>query len=353
MVRATQAQVLRQAVFILINCARQNVRLSVMNRTRPANDAKFWRVAAICLLLSVLVASVQAQVAVTVELGKNRFLPRESLLAKIKIVNFSGQTLVFGEDDHWLQFQIQAEDGEEIAPIADPPPVKGRFTVESSIRAIKEVDIAPYYALEQAGRYTLTAKVVVKQWLKELTAKPVKFDVTNGTVLWEQAFGLPPKKGDPPDQPRQVRRYVLQQARHLKAMSLYARVDDGPGGRVHRVLPICAMVSFNLPKAQVDPRGNLHVLCQTGAREYNYSVIDPDGKINARRHYLIAANRPRLGFKDGEIIVMGGFRLPRPDDLPSNKKNGEEPKLTVPDNEPRPIPNIQPPVPVPAKRTGR
>ena len=123
MVRATQAQVLRQAVFILINCARQNVRLSVMNRTRPANDAKFWRVAAICLLLSVLVASVQAQVAVTVELGKNRFLPRESLLAKIKIVNFSGQTLVFGEDDHWLQFQIQAEDGEEIAPIAEPPPV--------------------------------------------------------------------------------------------------------------------------------------------------------------------------------------------------------------------------------------
>ena len=68
-------------------------------------------------------------------------------MAKNKIVNFSGQTLLFGEDDHWLQFQIQTEDGEEIVPIADPPPVKGRFTVESSIRAIKEVDIAPYYAL--------------------------------------------------------------------------------------------------------------------------------------------------------------------------------------------------------------
>ena len=321
-----------------------------MNRTRPANDAKFWRVAAICLLLSVLVASVQAQVTVTVELGKNRFLPRESLLAKIKIVNFSGQTLVFGEDDHWLQFQIQAEDGEEIAPIADPPPVKGRFTVESSIRAIKEVDIAPYYALEQAGRYTLTAKVVVKQWLKELTAKPVKFNVTNGTVLWEQAFGLPPKKGDPPDQPRQVRRYVLQQARHLKAMSLYARVDDGPGGRVHRVLPICAMVSFNLPKAQVDPRGNLHVLCQTGAREFNYSVIDPEGKIIKRRHYLIATNRPRLNFKKGQIYVAGGFELTRRDDIPSINKNGEAPKLIVPGNEP--IPNIQPPLPLPPKRTG-
>jgi len=107
----------------LINFARQSVRLSVMNLIRSANVTKFWRVAVICLLFSVLAASLQAQVDVTVELGKNRFLPRESLLAKLKIVNFSGQTLLFGEDDHWLQFQIQAEDGEEIVPITDPPPV--------------------------------------------------------------------------------------------------------------------------------------------------------------------------------------------------------------------------------------
>ncbi len=329
-----------------------------MNLTYTENAAvtvpvKFWRAAAVWLLLPVLAASVQAQVTVTVELGKNRFLPRESLLAKLKIVNFSGQTLLFGEDDHWLQFQLESETGEEIAPIADPPPVKGRFTVESSIRATKEMDIAPYYALEQAGRYTLTAKVIIKQWGKQLTAKPVKFDVTNGTILWEQAFGLPLKKDDPPGEPRQVRRYVLQQAKHLKAMSLYARVDDGPGGHVHRVLPVCAMVSFNPPKAQVDPRGNLHVLCQSGAREYIYSVIDPDGKINTRRHYLIAANRPRLGFKEGEIMVVGGFQLTRPDDLPSNKKEGGKPESVVPGNEPRPLPNIKPPVLLPAKRAGQ
>jgi len=305
------------------------------------------------LLLALLPMCGQAQVTVELELEKNRLLPRESLLTKLKIVNFSGQTLVFGEDDHWLQFQLESETGEEITPIADPPPVKGRFTVESSIRATKEVDIAPYYALEQAGRYTLTAKVIIKQWGKQLTAKPVKFDVTNGTILWEQAFGLPLKKDDPPGQPRQVRRYVLQQAKHLKAMSLYARVDDGPGGRVHRVLPVSAMVSFNPPKAQVDPLGNLHVLCQSRAREYNYSVIDPDGKINTRRHYLIAANRPRLGFKEGKIIVVGGFQLTRPDDLPSNKKEGEKPEPVVPDNAPRPLPNIKPPVPLPTKRAGQ
>jgi hypothetical protein len=324
-----------------------------MNLSLSENaGTRLWRVAAVCLLLPLLSAGAQAQVTVELELEKSRLLPRESLLTKLKIVNFSGQTLVFGEDNYWLQFQIVSETGEEILPIADPPPVKGRFTVESSIRATKEIDIAPYYELERTGRYTLSAKVYVQQWGKLLTAKPVKFDVTNGTVLWEQIFGLPLKKGDPPGQPIEVRRYVLQQAKHLNAMSLYARVDNGKGGKVHRVLPVCPMVSFNKPTAQVGPKGNLHVLCQTGAREYNYSMIDPDGKIIARRHYFITKTRPRLDFKKGQIIVAGGFQVIRPDDLPSNKKTGAESELIVPRNEPKPIPNIQPPVPLPPKRPG-
>ena len=313
-----------------------------------------WHAAVSGLLLAVFAAGAHAQVKMTVEMGKKRFLPRESMLIQLKIVNFSGQTLVFGEDDHWLQFRIQTETGEEITPIADPPPVNGRFTVESSIRATKEIDIAPYYALEQAGRYILTAKVAIRQWGKQFDTKPVKFDVTNGTVLWEQAFGLPLRKGDPPGQPRQIRRYVLQQAKRLKAMSLYARVDDGPGGKVHRVMPVCTMVSFNLPKAQVDPRGNLHVLCQSGGKEYNYSVIDPAGQLKVRRHYLITTTRPRLNFRDGAIIVVGGFKLTRPDDLPPAKKDsdGQEP-IKVPANSPRPIPVIKPPEPVPTPNTSR
>ena len=49
-------------------------------------------------------------------------------------------------------------------------------------------------------------------------------------------------------------------------------------------------------------------------------------------------------------IVAGGFELTRRDDIPSNNKNGEAPKLIIPGNEP--IPNIQPPVPLQPKRTG-
>jgi len=300
------------------------------------------------LLLALLVPAVSstAQVNATLEIEKSRLLPRETFVARLKIVNFSGQTLVFGEDNNWLQFEIETESGEVLTPIAEPPKVDGRFTVESSIRATKRIDLAPYYALEKAGDYKLTAKVYIKQWKRSLPVKPVKFTVSNGSILWQRTFGLPMKAGEPAGQPRQ-RRYVLQQAKNLRMMTLYARVDDGPGGRVHKVFPICPMVAFNEPTAQVDPTGNLHILCQSGARTYNYTEMDYDGKIKIRHHYQIVGSRPRLSFKDGKIRVAGGQKLLRPDDIPNRKKDGEQPELILPKKATQPIPIIQEPVPNP------
>ena len=306
-------------------------------------------------LLMVLLgaaASSSAQVNATLEIDKSRLLPRETFVARLKIVNFSGQTLVFGEDNNWLQFEIETETGEVVTPIAEPPKVEGRFTVESSIRATKRIDLAPYYALEKAGNYKLIAKVYVKQWKRSLPVKPVKFTVSNGSILWHRTFGLPVKEGEPAGQPKQ-RRYVLQQAKNLRMMTLYARVDDGPGARVHRVFPVCPMVAFNDPTAQVDPTGNLHILCQSGARTYNYTVLDPDGKIRIRHHYQIVGSRPRLNFKDGKIHVAGGLKLLRPDDIPTKKKDNAQPELILPKKATQPIPIIQEPVPEPNPRAPR
>ena len=306
------------------------------------------------LLMVVLgsAASSSAQVNATLEIDKSRLLPRETFVARLKIVNFSGQTLVFGEDNNWLQFEIETETGEVVTPIAEPPKVEGRFTVESSIRATKQIDLAPYYALEKAGNYKLIAKVYVKQWKRSLPVKPVKFTVSNGSILWHRTFGLPVKEGEPAGQPKQ-RRYVLQQAKNLRMMTLYARVDDGPGARVHRVFPVCPMVAFNDPTAQVDPTGNLHILCQSGARTYNYTVLDPDGKIKIRHHYQIVGSRPRLNFKDGKIHVAGGLKLLRPDDIPTKKKDNDQPELILPKKATQPIPIIQEPVPEPNPRAPR
>ena len=116
---------------------------------------------------------------------------------------------------------------------------------------------------------------------------------SSGTEPWPAGEG-----GRTGRQPKQ-RRYVLQQAKNLRMTTLYAG-GRWPGARVHKVLPVCPMVAFNDPTAQVDPTGNLHILCQSGARIQLHRA-DPDGKMKIRHHYQIVGSRPRLNFKDGKI----------------------------------------------------
>jgi hypothetical protein len=157
--------------------------------------------------------------------------------------------------------------------------------------------------------------VKLKEWDKHLANKPTGFDVVAGTKLWEQDFGVPLPAGESkvPD----VRRYALQQAIHLKQMKLYARVTDQSESRVFACFPLGPMVSFSKPECQIDKSSNLHVLYQTGARAFNYSVVNPDGNLILRRTHEYSDTRPVLrADREGRILVAGGVRRFSRDDLP-------------------------------------
>lgn len=255
---------------------------------------------------------VTAQVNVDLSLDQDQFLPGESLQIGVRIINFSGQTLRVGKDNDWLRFTIEGA-GNSIVPISGDVPVQGEFEVESSTVATRRVDLEPYFALNHPGRYLVTATVKLKQWDKDLVSKSKAFNIIAGTKLWEQDFGVPNAAGQSPE----VRKYALQQAIHLKQMKLYARVTDQSESRVFRVFPIGPMVSFSKPECQIDKSSNLHVLYQTGARSFNYSVINPDGRLLVRETYDYSDTRPVLRIdREGRILIGGGMRRLSSDDLP-------------------------------------
>jgi hypothetical protein len=67
----------------------------------------------------------------------------------------------------------------------------------------------------------------------------------------------------------------------------------------------------------VDKFSNLHLLCQEGPHSFNYTVVNPDGEVIARRTYDYVDKRPRLQpDQDGEILVTGGVRRISPSDVP-------------------------------------
>jgi len=256
-----------------------------------------------------------AQVSVEVVLEQEQFLPSESIVVAVRITNFSGQTLHLGKEEDWLRFNVEARDGYVVSKLDDPP-AQGEFEVDSSKVATKRVDVAPHFTLTKPGRYLITATVRLPQWDKELTSKSKGFDVIAGTKLWEQEFGVPRVADD--KSPPEVRKYALQQAIHLKQMKLYVRVTDQAEARVLRVFPIGPMVSFSQPEKQIDRDSNLHVLYQTGARSFNYSLISPDGRLIIRRIYEYSDTRPVLRVdRGGRIVVSGGVRRVSGDDLPS------------------------------------
>jgi hypothetical protein len=265
-------------------------------------------------LLPVFNAS--AQVTVSLTLDQDQFLPSEAVPVAVHITNQSGQPLHFGADADWLTFSVEATDGFVVDKNSNPP-VQGEFNLDSSQVATKRVDLTPYFALKKSGHYKIIATVKIKDWGTEVTSPPKGFDVINGAKLWSQVFGVPLPAGVT-NRPPEIRKYTLEEANYLHSqLRMYVRVSDESGTTVFKVRPIGQMVSFSEPEAQLDRLSNLHVLYQSGASGFTYSVVNPDGDIIRQEIYDYRDVRPRLRADDDDnITVYGGVRRVKPAEIP-------------------------------------
>jgi hypothetical protein len=260
--------------------------------------------------------SALAQVTVEVELEQQQFLPTESMPVAVRITNRSGQPLRLGADADWLTFSVTAVDNFVVTKITDVP-VQGEFEVGSSQMATKRVDLAPYFKLTRQGSYRVVATVHFKDWKADLASPPQKFDIIDGAKLWSQTFGLPAPAGTTNGAP-EIRRYTLEEANYLRSqLRMYVQVSDESETLIFKVRAIGPMVSFSQPEARLDRLNRLHVLYQSGARVFNYSVVNPDGDIVWQENFDYLKARPRLQTDDnGDIKVLGGVRRVKPDDIP-------------------------------------
>jgi len=268
----------------------------------------------LALLLTTLIFSrATAQISVALALDQDQFLPSESVLLSVKITNQSGQTLHLGADPGWLTFGVESADGFVVINNADVP-VLGEFDLESSQMATKHVDLQPYFRMGRPGRYKVTATLHVKEWSLAATSPAKSFDVINGAELWTQDFGVTVATNAAPE----MRQYTLVQANYLREqLRLYLQVSSGDGANVFKVTALGPLVSFSSPEAQVDRVSQLHVLWQTGAQSFSYTVVSPNGAVVLRDTYDNFNSRPRLTVNaDGDVVVFGGIRRAKPSDLP-------------------------------------
>ncbi len=256
-------------------------------------------------------------VTVGLSLAQDQFLPGETLPIAVQITNNSGQSLHLGADPKWLTFTVEAVDNAFVVLKNADPPVAGAFTLDSALVATKRVDLAPYFLMHRAGRYRVVAVVHIPEWDRDVASVPKEFDVIDGAQLWSQVFGLPVPAGVTNQLPV-VRKYILEEANYLRQqLRMYVLVSDPSGARIFKVSAIGPMVSFSQPEAQLDRASNLHVIYQSGAQSFLYSVVNPDGAIVQQEIYDNFNTKPHLAANDaGDIVVQGGVRRVKAGELP-------------------------------------
>ena len=270
----------------------------------------------LCLVLSalVLIPHTLAQVDVSLSFKKDFYLADEFILAELTIVNFSGKTLVFGEQPNWLTFSVESSRDTLVARQKELD-IMGRFEIPNAGRGIRRVHLVPAFRMVDQGRYRIKATVEVPELELRMSTQEAELGILTANVLWEREFGwVSEGLGSEPE----VRRYELMRSVSEKSIELYVKVSDQYRERVFGVYSLGNVVSFGQPERQVDRLSNLHVLFQNGARTFRYAIIKPDGRLLLQQRWDYSDTRPRLKLGDqGLIEVVGGLRQLSFDDIPS------------------------------------
>lgn len=289
----------------------------------------YWRMFLSLLALAPLLG-LRGQVTVELEFDKDFYIADESMTASVRITNFSGRSLVFGQDNEWLKFLVEQEDG-FLAKQKGVAPVVGEFEIPNASRGTRRVNLAPYYKMVLPGRYQVTASVFSQELDEVLQSSPAQVSIIRATTLWQKEFGI--AVGEEEEKPSyEIRKYVLIRALNNDRLELYVRVASRDDSKVYGVFPVGNLVAFGSPEAQVDRQSRLHLLQQYGARSFRYLVVTPEGELKIRRRYDYAKSRPRLVRSEQHgIAVLGGIWVRTANDLPplpdSFKDKGEVPAL--------------------------
>jgi hypothetical protein len=284
------------------------------------------------ILLGILlagVASLQAQqVTVEVSLDQDYYIPGETLPARVRITNRSGQTMRLAAEPDWLSFTVQTLDG-KVVPKLGEVSIEGEPTLLESAKriALKPIDIAPAFAFDELGQYQVIATLHIHSWEQEISGRSKPFHMIRGVDYWSQDFGLPLTNAasgtntagstNSANLTPEVRRYILQKADYLRGhLRLYLRVIAASGKNIG-VANVGQLVSFSKPEAQIDPDCNLHVIYQDGPKTYLYAIYSPDAQLLRRQTFNITATRPTLAVDgQGRIGIAGGMRHEMRTDFP-------------------------------------
>ncbi|MBQ3240555.1 MAG: hypothetical protein IJB00_05145 [Akkermansia sp.] len=228
----------------------------------------------LCCLSAFLPA--YAQVELRLQPIRRDFIVGENVALKLTIVNHTDATISLTNipGRPWLYFMVghRGQDG-PIAPVATPRFPNLKLTPGSS-RAF-QVELGSFYRLETDGSYWSVATIRMPDGQSTYSSNRALFVMTNGGEV--RAFNIQARG--------QRLRTSLRLARIDNQDSLFGQVRDADTKRIVGACYLGRYLNFMQPRVLLDAAQNMHVLCQSSAEFYTYSIMDTNGKCAQRKVY--------------------------------------------------------------------
>jgi hypothetical protein len=265
------------------------------------------------LLISLLGSAVvpmiaSAQLQVSLDLDRHRYIRYEPLVTRVTVRNDTGNDLDFssrpdGTETGFLTFEISDPQSKPIRPFSKSfNPMEGLYLAAGATRTI-EIPLQKHFNMQRAGDYQIKARVGHMRMANDYLSKPIQMEVGSGQPLWERNTGVPTKD---PNAVIGKRRCSINVFHSKLGDVLYLQIEDER--TVYTVNRLGPSVRGVQPSCDFDSLARLHILLQVAPRLFRYNVFDLSGKKLHEHVYLLEEVLPRL-HRDpdvGRVMVVGG-----------------------------------------------
>jgi hypothetical protein len=255
-----------------------------------------------CLLLG---SQAFAQVELRLQPVRKDFIVGENVALKLTIVNQTDASFTLKNEPGrtWLNFTLNKRGDSSLIP----PQAAGRFpeiTLTPGSTRSFEFNLKSLYRLTTDGHYTVNATIRMPDGVSTYSSNTARFTMTNGGKLRDfhiQARG---------------ERITLS----LRLASINGKdclFGQAINKETHQVLGasfLAEYINFTQPRVLLDKAQNLHVLCQSSADFFTYSVMDTHGKRSSAKLYKRSGAMVDLISTGSGIMPVGltPYEAPKP-----------------------------------------
>ena len=216
------------------------------------------------VLAFMLAFPAAAQVSVELTMTQERYMQYEPVYAKVRLRNYSGQPLVFGQNEQ-LKGELQLEIVQNKRFVQTLK--KNDFSLIGTVLLPGQSDefvlrLDKYYKLTKPGHYTLHAFVRHAKLKDVFRSADRSIEVTPGVEIWRRSVGVPDvlagtRGKDERAEALKMRSFSLRVLEERAVRHFYVVVEDAK--RVYGVICVGREVSAAPRSQEIDMLNRLHL----------------------------------------------------------------------------------------------